>query len=308
MTNKLLLLTVENQAYINELSQYDLPDLEVVDDAPHQIRQTNIWVADPPLATPLISVAKQLQWLQSTYAGVDALIPTFNRSNYQLTNVQGTFGPLMSEYVFGYLLSIYRNHQHYTDSQSKQIWSPVIDDGIAGKRLLIIGAGSIGQHLASTAQHFGMKVIGVNQSGQDRPHFDSTIPLTELESELVLADVVVSVLPKTPQTKNLLNETRLSLLKSNAILFNIGRGDAVDIDALAQQLMGQPKQKAILDVFPQEPLLASHPLWQLENAIITPHVAAPSSPKDVIKVFAENYLRWIEGKPLNYSIDFEKGY
>ncbi|RLV58544.1 D-2-hydroxyacid dehydrogenase [Parashewanella curva] len=305
---KLLLLTADNDAYLNELSQCDLPGLKILDDSPHQISEANIWVADPPLAAPLISGAKKLQWLQSTYAGVDALIPTFNRSNYQLTNVQGSFGPLMSEYVFGYLLSIYRNHQHYAGSQFKQVWSPVIDDKIAGKRILIIGAGSIGQHLASTAQHFDMEVIGVNQLGQARPHFDNIVPLAQLDNELPLADVVVSILPKTPQTKNLLNQSRLALLKADAILFNIGRGDAVDIDALANQLNQQPKQTAILDVFPYEPLTASHPLWQLDNAILTPHVAAPSFPKAVIEVFAENYLRWIENQSLNYLIDFEKGY
>ena len=112
MVNKLLLLTRENEVYRDLLIKRNLTDLVILGDSPNSITEANIWFAEPSLATPLLNHARQLRWLQSTFAGVDKLMSPKLRQDYQLTNVRGIFGPLMTEYLFGYLLAHNRQHQH----------------------------------------------------------------------------------------------------------------------------------------------------------------------------------------------------
>ena len=308
MVNKLLLLTRENEVYRDLLIKRNLTDLVILGDSPNSITEANIWFAEPSLAAPLLNHARQLRWLQSTFAGVDKLISPKLRQDYQLTNVRGIFGPLMSEYLFGYLLAHNRQHQHYHQLQQQRQWQPGHYKTLQGKQLLLLGTGSIAQHIATTAKHFGMTVIGINRQGQAISGFDLVDKIDNLLLHLPEADVIASVLPDTPATKNILNRHSLARLKSDAVLFNLGRGNVLDLDALAAQLVLKPDQQAILDVFNQEPLPSNHPIWLAANAVITPHVAAPSFPQQIIDVFSQNYALWCNDQPLNFRVDFEKGY
>ncbi len=166
MTHKLLLLTSDNQKYQQLIEQCQLPNLTIVDEQPQHICEANIWLAEPKLAAPLLPMANKLTWLQSTFAGVDALCKPRSRQDYQLTNIRGIFGPLMSEYLFGYLLSHHRSHSVYKQQQTYSLWQPSSFKSLKGQHLLLLGTGSIAQHLALTARHFGMKVSAINQSGQ----------------------------------------------------------------------------------------------------------------------------------------------
>ena len=308
MSNKLLLLTYDNERYIELLDAYNLPELEIVDDTPEHIAQTNIWLADPPLAAPIIGLAKNLAWLQSTFAGVDKLLTVSKRSDYQLTNIRDTFGPTMGEYVFSYLIAHYRNHRAYQQQQQQQVWQFLDDPKLWNKRLLILGTGAIGQHLAKTAQLFSMKTIGISRSGKSKAGFDACFDMSHLDSELPQADVVVSVLPRIPQTDNIFDQQRLRLLKHNAVFFNVGRGNAVDLLALNTLLIERPEMHAVLDVFNTEPLPATDAIWQRQNVVITPHIAAPGDIRQIVDVFAENYQRWLKGEELLYPVDFDLGY
>ncbi|MCL1144072.1 D-2-hydroxyacid dehydrogenase [Shewanella gaetbuli] len=308
MINKLLLLTKENDIYRQLLLQSNLPNLTIVGDAPDSIAHANIWLAEPALAAPLLNHATNLQWMQSTFAGVDKLIGSRMRTDYHLTNIKGIFGPLMSEYLFGYLLAHQREHQQYKLQQRQKQWLPRSYKTLQGQVLLILGTGSIAQHIAKTASHFGMTVIGVNQTGHKTTGFDKVVTLTHLAENLMNADVIASILPSTPHTQNLLNQQTLSLLKPSAILFNLGRGDVLDLAALSTQLNDNPQQQAILDVFNQEPLPQDHPIWNCENVVVTPHIAAPSFPEQVVELFCKNYNLWLNNKGLNCKVDFSKGY
>lgn len=308
MVNKLLLLTRENEVYRDLLIKRNLPDLVILGDSPSSITEANIWLAEPALAAPLLNHARHLRWLQSTFAGVDKLMAPRQRQDYQLTNVRGIFGPLMSEYLFGYLLAHNRQHQHYQQLQQQRLWQPGNYRTLQGQQLLLLGTGSIAVHLATTAKHFGMKVIGINRKGQAVTGFDLVDKIDNLSQYLPEADVIASVLPNTPATQNILNRQSLALLKSDAVLFNLGRGNVLDLDALAAQLALKPHQQAILDVFNQEPLPSEHPIWLSTNAIITPHVAAPSFPIQTADVFCNNYALWLNEQPLNFCVDFENGY
>nr|WP_220493815.1 D-2-hydroxyacid dehydrogenase [Shewanella sp. SG41-4] len=319
-------MTRENDRYRQLLTKLCLPNLDIVDDlivndlivdklvvdsgqfTGGNINHADIWLAEPHLAASLLPHATALKWLQSTFAGVDVLMHPSLPHDYLLTNIRGVFGPLMSEYVFGYLLSHYRQHNMYTQQQQQQRWLAGSYGTLQGLQLLILGTGSIAEHLAKTAHHFGMTVSGLNRKGAPVSGFDNIDTIDKLADYLPLADVIVSVLPNTPQTKHILNALNLPLLKPDAMLFNIGRGNAIELDALQAELTLQPQRQAILDVFEQEPLPADHPLWHYHNVTITPHIAAPSFPEQVIKIFSHNYQLWQQSKPLQYVVDVKQGY
>ncbi|MCG9712959.1 D-2-hydroxyacid dehydrogenase [Shewanella insulae] len=308
MEHKLLLLTSDNDKYRSLLGSCHLPHLTLLGDDPQSILEADIWLAEPPLAAPLVGHAKQLKWMQSTYAGVDLLVKPRLRRDYQLTNVRGIFGPLMSEYLFGYLLAHQRQHKQYQSQQAEKIWRPSNFRTLQGQELLLLGTGNIAKHLAQTAKHFGMRVTGINRSAKPTIGFDCVDTLANLPHHIGKADAIAAILPSTPQTQGALNQELLAMMKPEAIFFNLGRGDVLDLDALYTQLLHHPQQNAILDVFNQEPLPPEHPIWSLENVIITPHIAAPSFPEQVVEIFANNYHKFIKGETLSHRVNFERGY
>ena len=121
-------------------------------------------------------------------------------------------------------------------------------------------------------------------------------------------DYIVSIMPHTPQSENMLNKTLFDAMQPSALLLNVGRGSAVVDADLIEALEDGKLAGGILDVFREEPLPAEHPFWTTKNLTITPHTSAPSLPIDVVPIFHDNYLRLVAGKSLNYLINFEKGY
>jgi len=308
MGHKLLLLTRENQKYRQLLASCHLPNIHILDDDPLTIFNADVWLAEPSLAAPILPHAANLKWMQSTFAGVDALVSSRQRRDYELTNVRGIFGPLMSEYLFGYLLAHQREHGKYQRQQAQKIWLPGSYKTLQGKQLLLLGTGSVAKHIAQTAKHFGMHVVGINRGAKPTKGFDEVDTLSNLPRHLPHADAVASILPSTPETRGVLNRHSLSLLKEEVVLFNLGRGDVLDLDDLYMQLIQNKQQQAVLDVFNQEPLPENHPIWSLSNVVITPHIAAPSFPEQVVEIFANNYHKWIKGETLAHRVSFERGY
>lgn len=300
--NKVFLCSRNEKQYQDLIKQAQLPNLQLVE----KIEEANIILGEPPSISGIISQAKNLQWIQSTFAGCDALL-ALDKKDYQLTNIRGIFGPLMSEYVFGHIIAIKRHFAHYQQMQAKQTWDRKPYQSIAGLKMTIIGTGSIGQHLASTAKHFGLLTQGVSRTGKSVEYFDSVVKSDLLPQALASADIVVSVLPSTPQTTGLLNKSMLSHC-NNAILFNVGRGSVLIEDDLLWAIENKHIQHAVLDVFNHEPLDKNHAFWTHPKITVTPHVSADSIAGSVFSIFEKNYLRWIEKQPLNFQVDFEKGY
>jgi phosphoglycerate dehydrogenase-like enzyme len=153
-----------------------------------------------------------------------------------------------------------------------------------------------------------MRVLGVSRSGQEAPGFDRVVAVGSLEQVLPEADVIVAVLPATAETRHLLGARALGRCKPGAVLFNVGRGSAVDVSALADALGQGRLGAAVLDVFEEEPLPGGSALWDAPNLIVTPHDAARSFPEDVAAVFVRNYRHLLAGEPLEGRVDFERGY
>ncbi|QUJ67639.1 D-2-hydroxyacid dehydrogenase [Photobacterium sp. GJ3] len=301
--HQLCIISRRADLYRQLIEKENLPELKITEN----LQDATLILADPPLMTKQLAHCSKLDWMQSTYAGIDALTQPGLRTDYRLTNIRGLFGQLISEYVLGYLISHQRHFARYQTQQQAAEWHQHSYGALSEKTMVILGTGTIGQHLAGAAKALGLRVIGVSRSGEPTTHFDPVFPTHRLHEALALADVLVSVLPATAHTNDLLNADSLSHC-TNTLLFNVGRGNAICESGLLEALDGGNIAHAYLDVFKQEPLPQDHPFWQHPAITVTPHIAAESFPEQVMTIFKTNYLRYVEGKPLQFQIDFERGY
>jgi phosphoglycerate dehydrogenase-like enzyme len=158
------------------------------------------------------------------------------------------------------------------------------------------------------AGNYGMKVWGYKRTYEEVTEVDRVFSETDFQEFLAKPDYIVITLPNTSKTFHLFDYDAFLTMKSSAVLINVGRGSIVDENSLVRALEEKLIGGAILDVFKKEPLPEESPLWSLPNVIITPHNSATSFPKDIIKIFTENYRRFVEKKPFQHVIEFSRGY
>lgn len=262
---------------------------------------------NPDIIAEVLPKMPAVDWVQSTWAGVAPLLSAGPRA-YTLTGVKGVFGEQMSEYVIGYLLAHELKVLERWQQQSRHSWHRSFSGTLQGKRLGIMGTGSIGRHIAGTARHFGLRVQGFSRSGKPAENFDEVMDASRLHPFLGALDYLVCVLPATSATQGLLNAAALSALPAHAVLVNVGRSNVVDHVALAAALHNGMLAAAVLDVFDVEPLPGDSILWDVPNLYITPHIAAISHPARIAPIFVENYRRYVNKQPLKYVIDMSAGY
>jgi phosphoglycerate dehydrogenase-like enzyme len=254
----------------------------------------------------IFAVAKKLQWIQAPVAGLEKYIfPALRESEVILTNMRGIFSDHIADHVFAYILCFARSFHTYMRKQWQAQWepnAPVIH--LADTTIGILGFGGIGQAVAHRALAHEMRVIavdpvpkaieGVKVGGMDQFH-----------SLLAQSDFVVSCAPHTPQTEKLIGTPQLQRMKRTAYLINISRGIIVDLQALTEALRAGTIAGAGLDVYEVEPLPADHPLWKMENVILTPHTAgqSPHYEERRAKVFLENLRRFVQGQPFINIVD-----
>lgn len=311
--NRLLILSRSAAVYADLIKDLRFPDLEIAacktaGEASAHLDRCTIILGEPSRIARVVEGARLLRWVQSTYAGVEELLRPGTRSDYILTNVKGVFGPFMSEYVMGYLLALERHFFAAYRNQQDRTWRRLPYKSLRGRLIGICGLGSIGRHLARTAEHFGLRIWGYKRTAETIPEAERVFTGHEFDEFLSQPDYIVNTLPSTPATVRLFDETVFRTMKATAVLINIGRGDAVVEEALIRALQHGMIGGAVLDVFEQEPLPADNPLWTLPNVVITPHNSGFSFPGDIVALFAENYHRYSKGESLLYRIDFERGY
>jgi phosphoglycerate dehydrogenase-like enzyme len=309
----LLILSKHAEAY-RALVEHERPSaLSIVSatsssDLPADALRAEIVFGEPSLIRDALPRLTAMRWAQSTWAGVEPLLDPALRRDYVLTNARGVFGGLMSEYVFGYLLAHERRMFEKRAAQQEGRWDPTPPGTLRGKRIGLLGVGSIGAVLARTAKHFGMYVKGYTRSSEGCPDVDEYFHRGAREAFARDLDYLVSIMPNTPATRHLVDAGLLAALPRRAVFVNPGRGTSVDEAALSDALQHGRLAGAVLDVFQQEPLPPEHVFWRTPNVIITSHTAALSFPPDIAPVFIENYRRWVAREPLRYQVDFERGY
>ena len=262
---------------------------------------------NPDMIAGALSKMPTVDWVQSSWAGNTPLI-AHERRDYVLTGIKDVFGPQMSEYVMGFLLAHELKVPERMQQQRQHHWFKDLSGSPQGKRLGIMGTGSIGKHIAETAKCFGITVTGLNRSGDPSPEFEKVMQVTDLHHFLEDLDYLVATLPQTAATDTLLDATALKKLPSHAYFINVGRSNVVDDEALVDALRNNELAGAALDVFDEEPVPENSPLWDAPNLSMTAHVAAVSYTKLIVPIFVENYRRYISQEPLKYVIDFEAGY
>ena len=256
----------------------------------------------------LLPRAKRLRWVQNMGAGVERfLIPELPKG-VALTRIAGIFGPWMAEYVLGWCLWHTQRTELFRAQQRESRWRQVDPLRLHGAELCIVGLGDIGRTIARAARGVGMRVSGVSQSGRKAPGVDRVYRTRDLGKPLASADFVVLTVPLTPATRGLIGAREIASMKPSAWLFNIGRGPLVDGEALLEALSEKRIGGAILDVFDEEPLPADHPLWKLENVVITPHISGPSTPDEIGPIFDDNLRRYLARRPLRFEVDRKRGY
>lgn len=284
-------------------------DIFTAGESSADVSEAEVLLADPPKVVSILDTGfPRLQWLQATFAGVNMIMDKTVRRDYSMTRLSGVFGDLMAEYVLGHVLQEERGLVALAAQQKARHWN----DGpfkklrrVNNLTLGVLGPGSIGQSVAKSAQGFGMRTLALKRDGATVAHFDEVS--ADLPDVLRRADYIVSILPSTPSTRGLLSGNALEPC-GGAVLINVGRGDVIDEDSIINALDRGWISKAILDVFPVEPLPETSRLWTHSKVVVTPHISAPSYAEDVARVFVENLARRVAGEPMLHSVDWGKGY
>ena len=286
------------------------------------------------LAPETLATAPRLRWLQTRGAGVNQLVgtPVWN-SNVMITTASGLHAGPIGEYVVGMMVALARDFLGFLDFQRRACWpmKPRVHfeqfpgRELRGSTVLIVGYGSIGREVARLCHVLGLRIIAVKRHPEEHADSGFVMPGTgdpngslpekfvapsQLDEVLPAADYVVVSAASTHETRHLIGEPQLRLMRPDAFLINIARGDVIDQSALARALQERWIAGAGLDVFEKEPLPADSPLWQLENVILSPHVAGitPRYDEHVVEIFAENLRRYVAGRELLNLIDRTRGY
>jgi phosphoglycerate dehydrogenase-like enzyme len=302
-----------------EFPQLEIVHLDSYDGAEDHLRQSEI-VFTISLRPDQLAAAINLRWIHAPTAAVHQfLFPELVNSNVLLTNSTEVHGPVVAEHVMALVFALAKKIPQAVRFQEKRVWaqekmwnaSPHQRE-VAGATLGLIGLGSIGLRVARMASALGMRVMAV------REHVEKGTPEgvnavfapAALNDMLGQSDFVVIAAPLTPETRGLMNASRLAAMKPDAYLINVGRGPQVDEIALADALRNRRIAGAALDVFEQEPLPPDSRLWDLENLLITPHNGSITDklwPRHY-KLFSENLRRYLTHQPLLFPVDKRKGY
>ena len=212
-----------------------------------------------------------LRYIQLTSAGFDRVDMDYVAAHgIEIHNARGVYSIPMAEFALCGVLQLYKQAAFFRENQRQHLWEKHRGlSELCGKQVLIVGCGSVGNECAKRFAAFDCRVTGVDLFPREDSLYKAILPLERVNEALKLADVIVLTLPLTEQTKHLINDERLGLLKPTAVLVNIARGAIVDTEALLRHI--NHLGGAVLDVFEEEPLPESSPLWDKKNIILTPH-------------------------------------
>lgn len=265
------------------------------------------------LNTEHIQCAEKLQWIFVASAGVEKMpAEAIAARNILVSNVRGIHKKPMTESILAHILAYKRALPFVYEQQKKHEWNKKARlSELNGSTALIIGPGAIGGEIGRILQAFDVYTIGCNRSGEQALFMNETHKLDVLKEQLPKADIVISMLPSTPETKHLLTREHFELMKDSALFMNFGRGDLVETNTLVEVLKDQLIAHAVLDVYEIEPLPAESPLWSLDNVTVSPHFSSHSSRyvERSLAIFKPSLQQWLAGeRDLENKMDILRGY
>jgi len=255
--------------------------------------------------------AENLKLIHSFGAGIDHMVPLEGLPDHVIVaNASGLVAEPMSEFGLGLVLMVRKYIARAVSQQRDRVWKRFPPRTVNGSTLGILGLGQIGAALAHKASLMGMRVIGTQRTPKPVQYVDKVYPAEETLAVAAQSHVLISILPWTPDTHGLIDETVIRAMKPGSAIVNMGRGGIVDELALCRALEDGHLSGAALDVMEQEPLPSDSPLWTARNLVMTPHIAGvfPEYMEELAKFFAANVARIEAGDPIPTQIPLERGY
>ena len=283
------------------------------DEARNAAAEAEGWVGR--LTPDLLEHAPRLRWLQAPSISLESVVfPDLAASDVLVTNMRHIYDDLIATHVAALFLALCRDLARLAHRQAEKVWfaeSEVQVRATDDMTALILGLGGIGAETARRLAVFGPRIIGVDPKVTTPPAGVAAMhPPDQLPTMLAEADAVIICAPQTPETTGLFGDALFARMRRGALFINIGRGKIVHLDALTRALQSGQVGGAALDVFETEPLPPTHPLWEMENVIITPHSAGygPHTEARQLAVVVENVRRFVANQPLTNIADKQRWY
>jgi len=280
-----------------------LDDVAAVADA---MRALAVYDFRTTLTEDIARRCPQLEWVHAASAGVDAVMTASVRERgLTVTNSRGVFDQGIAEYVLGGVLAFTKDMPGTLRRQRDHRWEHRATEPLAGRRMLVVGAGSIGHAIGQLAANAGLEIRGVaHRERDDDPVFGHVFAQDHLLELLPWADFIVLSVPLTDETRGLFGGAAIASCRPDARLINVARGGVVDEPVLLQALQTGALAGALLDVFEEEPLPVDHPFWTMDHVIVSPHMSGDllGWVESLSALFVENFERWQSGTELRNTI------
>jgi phosphoglycerate dehydrogenase-like enzyme len=273
------------------------------------------WSGSTRLLRDVFRICPNVRWVHSRSAGLEAvLFPELTESPVPLTNGRGVFSQSLGEFALGAILYFAKDFRRMNRNQAAGVWEPFDIVDVVGQTVGIVGYGDIGRAVAVRVRALGMPVLAVKRHGPPMYNVDPLVNRiyspSQREEMFARCDYIVVSAPLTPETRGMIGEPEFAAMKPNAVVINLGRGPVIDDAAMVRALTEKRIKGAALDVFDQEPLPAGHPLYGLENVLLSPHCAdhTPDWMEQAMRFFVAQFERFAKGEPLQNVVNKKLGY
>ncbi len=262
----------------------------------------------------ILPLAERVKWIHALSAGVEKVLsPELIACPAPLTNGRGVFGPALAEFAIAAMLYFAKDFRRLLRQQEAARWEQFDVAFLRGQTLGVIGYGGIGREVARLAHALGMTVLALRRrtpSGESDPILERSFTREQLNEMLSLSDYVLAAAPLTSETQGMLGPSEFHFMKDSAVFINVGRGAVVDEPSLISVLNQRQIRGAALDVFEKEPLPPDHPFYRMENVLLSPHCADHTTGwmELAVNQFIENFERFRNGQPLEFTVDKQAGY
>jgi phosphoglycerate dehydrogenase-like enzyme len=272
------------------------------------------WTGSKPDVRRILENAPHLEWIHAMYAGLDrSLFPELVAHPVPLTNGSGVFSQSLGEFVMLGVLYFSKDVGRMTKAQAEHRWDVYDKTEIRKQTLGIVAHGDIGRAVAWRAKAMGMRVLAQRRNAAPRDgdeYVDRVYGRDGLHEMLPECDYVAVTAPLTPETTGMIGKREFELMKTSAVILNVGRGPVIDEASMIEALRTKRIRGGVLDVFDHEPLPSDSPFWDLDNVLLSAHSAdhVDGWVEDAVVFFVEQFARWRNGEPLKNVVDKHAGY